>query len=42
MIAMRATERLIDDLVDQPELLQARSGDAKRFGGFGRMLCGFP
>ena len=31
-------ERLGDDLVDQPQLLQARGGDAQRLGGFRRVL----
>ena len=42
MIAMRAAERLADDLVDEAQRLQPRRGDAERFRGFGRLLGGLP
>src|SRR5689334_8199460 len=42
MIAMRASERLVDDLVDQPERLEASRSDAERLGRFGRVLGAFP
>ncbi len=41
-VAVRAARRLVDDLVDQPELLQARRGDAERLGGLGRLLGRLP
>ena len=40
-VAMGAARRLVDDLVDQAELLQARRRDAERFGGFGRLSADF-
>src|SRR6266511_1236179 len=42
MIAVRAAERFVDDLVDEAELLQARRGDAEDLGRFGRLLGGLP
>src|SRR5690606_12837678 len=32
-VAVRATERFLDDLIDQTQLQQARRGNAQRFGG---------
>ena len=37
MVAVRAADRLVDDLVDQAQRLQAVRGDAQRFGGFRRL-----
>ena len=42
VVAVRAAERLVDDLVDEAELLQARRGDAEDLGGLGRVLGGLP
>src|SRR5688572_13460280 len=40
--AVRTAERLVDDLVDEPELLQTHRGDAERLRGFRRVLGRFP
>src|SRR5689334_10161759 len=42
MVPMRTPERLVDDLVDEPELLQARSRDAQRLRRLGRMVGRLP
>ena len=39
---MRAADRLVDDLVDQAERLQAVRRDAQLLGGVGRALGGLP
>src|SRR5258708_7898011 len=41
-IAMRAAERLVDDLVDQAEGLQPAGGDAQRLGRLGRLVRALP
>src|SRR5487761_2180557 len=42
VVAMGSAQRLVDDLVDQPELLQPGGGDPERLGGLGRMFGRFP
>src|SRR5262245_10723665 len=41
-VAVRAAERLVHDLVDQAERLQARSGDAERLRRFRRIVGALP
>src|SRR5262249_7125019 len=41
-VAVRAAQGLRDDLVDEPEGLQAARGDAERLGGVGRHLGAAP
>src|SRR5579862_420356 len=42
MITVGAAERLVDDLVDEPEGLEARRGDAQRFRRLFGMRCRLP
>ena len=41
-IAVRATQRFVDDLVDQVHCLQAMRSKTQRFGCIGSAIGGFP